>query len=47
MDKLYNIGEAAKYLGVSFSTLRRWKIGGKLAPERTQGQQRRYPISLL
>jgi len=47
MDKLYSIGEAAKYLGVSVSTLRRWEIGGKLVPERTQGQQRRYPISLL
>lgn len=47
MDKLYSIGEAAKYLGVSVSTLRRWEIYGKLIPERTQGQQRRYPISLL
>jgi len=47
MDKLYSIGEAAKYLGVSVSTLRRWEIDGKLVPERTQGQQRRYPISLL
>jgi putative resolvase len=47
MDKLYSIGEAAKYLGVSVSTLRRWEIEGKLVPERTQGQQRRYPISLL
>lgn len=47
MDKLYSIGEAAKYLGVSVSTLRRWEIDGKLIPERTQGQQRRYPISLL
>jgi putative resolvase len=47
MDKLYSIGEAAKYLGVSISTLRRWEIDGKLVPERTQGQQRRYPISLL
>ncbi len=47
MDKLYSIGEAAKYLGVSVSTLRRWENDGKLVPERTQGQQRRYPISLL
>lgn len=47
MDKLYSIGEAAKYLGVSVSTLRRWENCGKLVPERTQGQQRRYPISLL
>lgn len=47
MDKLYSIGKAAKYLGVSVSTLRRWENDGKLVPERTQGQQRRYPISLL
>lgn len=47
MDKLYSIGEAAKYLGVSVSTLRRWEIDGKLVPERTKGQQRRYAISLL
>ena len=47
MDKLYSIGEAAKYLGVSVSTLRRWENSGKLLPERTKGQQRRYPISLL
>ena len=40
MDKLYSIGEAAKYLGVSISTLRRWEIDGKLVPERTQGQQK-------
>ena len=47
IDKLYSIGEAAKYLGVSVSTLRRWENEDKLVPERTQGQQRRYPISLL
>ena len=47
MDKLYNISEAAKYLSVSASTLRRWEREGKLIPERTQGGQRRYPLSLL
>ena len=47
MDKLYNISEAAKYLSVSSSTLRRWEREGKLIPERTQGGQRRYPLSLL
>ena len=47
IDKLYSIGEAAKYLGVSVSTLRRWENEDKLVPERTQGEQRRYPISLL
>ena len=47
IDKLYSIGEAAKYLGVSVSTLRRWENEDKLVPERTQGEQRRYPISLF
>ena len=47
MDKLYTISEASKYLGVSTSTLRRWERDGKIIPERTQGKQRRYPISLL
>ena len=45
MDKLYNISEAAKYLSVSASTLR--KREGKLIPERTQDGQRRYLLSLL
>lgn len=47
MDKLYTISEASKYLGVSVSTLRRWEREGKITPERTQGNQRRYLISLL
>lgn len=47
MDKFYSIGEAANYLGVSTSTLRRWEKEGKIASERTKGGQRRYPISVL
>jgi len=30
MDKLFKIGQAAKALGVSPSTLRRWKRNGKI-----------------
>ncbi|WP_192483734.1 MULTISPECIES: IS607 family transposase [Cysteiniphilum] len=47
MDKFYSIGEAANYLGVSVSTLRRWEKEGKITSERTKGGQRRYPISVL
>lgn len=47
MNKFYSIGEAANYLGVSVSTLRRWEKEGKITSERTKGGQRRYPISML
>ena len=45
MDKLLSIGEAAEWLGVSPMTLRRWEVSGKLMPERTAGNQRRYRLS--
>ena len=45
MDKLYRIGQAAKILGVSTSTLRRWERAGKLSPHRTEGQHRLYRLS--
>ena len=44
MDKFYTIGEAATHYGVSTSTLRRWEREGKLIPERTKGNQRRYKL---
>ena len=48
MGKLLNIGEAAKILGVSTSTLRRWELEKRLLPdERTKGCQRRYKLSSL
>jgi excisionase family DNA binding protein len=47
MDKLMNIGEAAERLGISPTTLRRWEQSGKLIPERTQGNQRRYRLSQI
>ncbi len=48
MSKLLNISEAAKILGVSESTLRRWEREGRLLPdERTKGGQRRYKLSSI
>ncbi len=47
MDKLYRIGQAAKLLGVSTSTLRRWERENKLVPQRTEGGQRLYSLSRL
>ena len=37
-----SIKEAATFLGVAESTLRRWENEGKLTPERTSGGHRRY-----
>jgi len=45
MDKLYRIGQAARLLGVSSSTLRRWEREGKLIPHRTEGKHRLYRLS--
>ena len=46
--KWYTISEAAKYLGVSPDTLRRWEKAGKIsAPKRTAGGARRYSKELL
>lgn len=48
MSKLLSISEAAKILGVSESTLRRWEREGRLLPdERTEGGQRRYKLSSI
>lgn len=48
MSKLLSISEAAKALGVSESTLRRWEREGRLLPdERTVGGQRRYKLSSI
>ncbi|NME53069.1 MerR family DNA-binding transcriptional regulator, partial [Desulfovibrio piger] len=41
MRRLCTIGEAARLLGVSIPTLRRWEESGKLVPERTAGKHRR------
>ena len=46
MSKLLTIGEAAKHLGVSTQTLRRWEREKRIKPaQRTPGGQRRYDIS--
>lgn len=48
MNRFISVGEAAKYLGVSISTLRRWEEEGRLLPhERTPGGQRRYDLTCL
>lgn len=45
--KFLSISEAAKTLGVSVSTLRRWEKEKVLSPVRTPGGQRRYPAEDL
>jgi excisionase family DNA binding protein len=47
VSKLVSVGEAAKILGVSVQTLRRWDREGKLVPLRTAGGTRRYELSTL
>ncbi len=46
--KMVSIHEAAKFLGVSPQTLRRWEREGRLLPdERTPGGRRRYDLARL
>ena len=47
MGRLVSIGEAARALGVSITTLRRWEASGRLVPERTTGGHRRYDLAKL
>lgn len=42
MDRLLTVQEAARLLGVSTKTLRRWDQAGKFIAQRTVGNQRRY-----
>jgi hypothetical protein len=42
---LYTIDQAAKKLGVSTKTLRRWEQRGFITPQRTAGNQRRYTLA--
>lgn len=47
MSRLISIGKAAKALGVSISTLRRWEAEGKIIAERTSSGHRRYDLAKL
>lgn len=47
MGRYVGIGEAAKVLGVSIPTLRRWEATGKIAAEHTTGGHRRYDLTKL
>lgn len=47
MENLVSISKAAKILGVSEITLRRWDEEGKLIAIKTEGGHRRYDISKL
>lgn len=48
MNKLITIQEAAKFLGVSPQTLRRWEREGRGVPfQKTVGGQRRYDLAKL
>lgn len=42
-----SIGKAAKHLGVSQDTLRRWERAGKIVVERTPRGHRRYDLSAI
>lgn len=46
-DDLVAIGVAARILGVSVSTVRRWEADGHVASQRTPGNQRRYLVADL
>ena len=47
MERFVGISEAAKALGVSVSTLRRWEATGKLEAAHTAGGHRRYDLARL
>ena len=47
MERFVAIGDAAKALGVSITTLRRWEVEGRLVADRTAGRQRRYDLAKL
>ena len=47
MNELLTINHAAKRLGVSKKTIRRWEQQGKITSKRTAGGHRRFDISKL
>jgi excisionase family DNA binding protein len=44
---MLSIGEAAKALGVSITTLRRWEASGRIQAEHTAGGHRRYDLARI
>lgn len=42
-SEMLPIGTAARLLGVSVDTVRRWERDGKIKGRRTMGGQRRFP----
>ncbi|MCL4353135.1 MerR family DNA-binding transcriptional regulator [Patescibacteria group bacterium] len=46
-SRIINISEAARLLGISTKTLRRWEREGKIIPSRTAGGQRRYTLNQI
>lgn len=40
-----SIGEAARMLGVSVDTIRRWEGEGRIVSTRTPGNQRRFDLA--
>ena len=46
-DDLVSIGVAARILGVTVGTVRRWEAAGHLAARRTPGKQRRFLVGDL
>jgi excisionase family DNA binding protein len=46
-DRLLSVGDAAEFLGVSVSALRRWSDQGLVPVHRTPGGQRRYALADL
>lgn len=47
MERIVSISEAAEFLGVSITTLRRWEAAGKLVAAHTAGGHRRYDLAKL
>ena len=47
MESPVGINEAAKAIGVSVDSLRRWERKGKITSERTIGGHRRYIVAKL
>lgn len=46
-DKIYKVGEAAKIIGVTVSTMQRWDRTGKLVAHRSKSNRRYYTASQI